>query len=71
MTTLDIFLTRYHRIFAAPKLLRRAFLAYQVARERRELADLDAHMLKDVGLSSDDVRVEANRSVWDLPSQRL
>jgi uncharacterized protein YjiS (DUF1127 family) len=34
------------------------------ARERRELASLDARSLHDLGLSSSDVNFEANKPFW-------
>jgi uncharacterized protein YjiS (DUF1127 family) len=34
------------------------------ARERRELASLDARSLRDLGLSASDVNFEANKPFW-------
>lgn len=52
------------------RLLRALDLAFQVRRERRSLLGMDAHMLKDLGLSgfSD---AEASRPFWDVPAERL
>ena len=36
-----------------------------LARQRRALAALDDHMLKDIGLSRADARQEADRPFWD------
>ncbi len=48
--------------------LRRAWVAH---RTRRQLRELDEHMLRDLGLSRADVVREARRAPWDLdPVQR-
>lgn len=36
-------------------------------RSRQALARLDAHLLRDVGLTPDRARAEAARPVWDVP----
>lgn len=46
-------------------------LAMQVRRERRMLAALDDRVLKDVGFQRGEAQVEAQRSFWDLPVDRL
>jgi len=33
-------------------------------RDRRHLAALDAHLLRDIGLSSEDVQDEASKPFW-------
>ena len=38
---------------------------HELARQRRALAALDDHMLKDIGLSRVDARQEADRPFWD------
>ncbi|MEL7212781.1 MAG: DUF1127 domain-containing protein [Pseudomonadota bacterium] len=55
---------------AAPRsasLLDRLSNAYGLYRQRRQLADLDAHMRADLGLTEADILRETNRSVWDVP----
>jgi uncharacterized protein YjiS (DUF1127 family) len=48
--------------------LRRAWVAH---RTRRQLLELDDHLLRDLGLSRADVAREAARAPWDLdPVQR-
>ncbi|MCK8483168.1 DUF1127 domain-containing protein [Aliiroseovarius sp. S2029] len=42
--------------------------AFEVQRERRALADLDANMLKDIGLTPDAAYREAHRPLWDIPT---
>ena len=39
-----------------------------VARERRELAMLDDHLLADIGLDRHSAEVESQRAFWDLPA---
>ena len=41
----------------------------RVLRERRQLAMLDASMLKDIGISKADAYREWNRAFWDLPRE--
>lgn len=54
---------------AAPSLaglwdgLRRAWVAH---RTRRQLRELDDHLLRDLGLSRADVAREMSRAPWDL-----
>lgn len=40
----------------------------RVGRERRDLADLDDHLLADIGLDRASVRAELDRPFWDLPA---
>jgi uncharacterized protein YjiS (DUF1127 family) len=52
------------------RLIRRIELALQVRRERRMLLGMDAHMLKDLGLSGI-AETEASCPFWDVPLERL
>ena len=47
--------------------LARAGRLLAVWRQRQSLARLDAHLLKDLGLSEADVHREARRWAWDAP----
>ncbi len=38
-----------------------------VARQRRALAELDDHMLRDIGLTRREVARETDRPFWDVP----
>ena len=53
--------------FAAPKLdlswIARFWRAYQT---RRQLSELDAHLLRDIGMTRLDAELEAARKPWDL-----
>lgn len=40
---------------------------WQLAEQRRRLAMLDEHALKDIGLSRGDVMQESERPFWDDP----
>jgi uncharacterized protein YjiS (DUF1127 family) len=53
------------------QLVLRVELAMQVRRERRMLSALDDRALKDVGFQRNQAQVEAQRSFWDLPADRL
>ncbi len=44
--------------------------AMQVIATRRELGELDGRMLRDVGLTPEDVRLEINRAPWDVGPPR-
>jgi uncharacterized protein YjiS (DUF1127 family) len=46
-------------------------LALQVRKERRLLASLDERTLKDLGFDRGAAGVEAHRTFWDLPVDRL
>ncbi len=37
-----------------------------IYRQRRALARLDDHALQDIGLTREEARAEAHRSVWDI-----
>lgn len=39
-------------------------------RERRDLERLDAHLLKDIGVSPAEAFREAARPFWDVPNSR-
>lgn len=39
-----------------------------LARQRHTLAALDDHMLKDIGITRAQAQTEADRPVWDAPS---
>jgi len=49
-----------------PPLLSRAWLraAWRRYRSRQRIADLDAHLLKDIGVSYAEAEAEANRPFW-------
>ncbi|WP_232829362.1 DUF1127 domain-containing protein [Tropicimonas sp. IMCC34043] len=38
-----------------------------LARQRRELAMMDDHMLQDIGVSRFEAESEATRPLWDVP----
>lgn len=40
-------------------------------RSRRRLADLDDHLLRDIGLSRGEASLEAERASWDAPAHWL
>ena len=43
-------------------------LRLELWRTRRALARLDPHLLKDIGLSAQQARHEADLTVWDVPA---
>jgi uncharacterized protein YjiS (DUF1127 family) len=61
------------RTFALPRslglggLLRRPFAALALHRQRRRLAALDDHLLRDIGLTRAEATAEAQRLLWDVP----
>lgn len=42
---------------------------WRIRRERRQLLELDDHMLRDVGLTRAQARREAARPFWDVPQR--
>ncbi|MEM1362712.1 MAG: DUF1127 domain-containing protein [Pseudomonadota bacterium] len=36
--------------------------------QRKDLANLDAHLLKDIGISPEAAKTEASRPIWDVPT---
>jgi len=42
-----------------------------VARQRRELREMDPARLEDIGLSPRQAAAEANRPIWDVPAHWL
>ncbi|MFE3839451.1 DUF1127 domain-containing protein [Pseudogemmobacter sonorensis] len=50
-----------------PGLPRLLLFLLGLRRERIQLAQLDDHLLLDIGLSRDEARIEAERPIWDAP----
>ena len=48
-------------------LFERVMQLASLARQRRQIARLDAHALFDLGLTRAEVERESRRSVWDVP----
>lgn len=41
---------------------------FRLRKSRADLRGLDPHLLRDIGLTEDDAKREADRPVWDVPS---
>ena len=62
------------RLPAALGVLRAGFLGWaghvtrfwRAHESRRQLAELDAHLLRDIGITALDAQLEAARKPWDL-----
>ncbi|MEM7057463.1 MAG: DUF1127 domain-containing protein [Pseudomonadota bacterium] len=67
--TRSSFATRTRNL-PAGNLLAKIVTAWQVARERRNLSQLDARTLKDIGMTEEQASYEAGRAFWDLPVNR-
>jgi uncharacterized protein YjiS (DUF1127 family) len=50
-----------------PSVVTRMSTAWALHRSRARLAELDPHLLADIGLDEETARTEARRSVWDAP----
>ncbi|WP_159998571.1 DUF1127 domain-containing protein [Roseomonas sp. 18066] len=50
--------------------IRCLFRWIQVTRSRAHLAELDEHLLRDIGISRPDAAAETRRSPWDTTSRR-
>ena len=48
--------------------LRRLLALFAARRERRRLADMSDHLLKDIGLTREQAEAEASRHLWDVPA---
>lgn len=61
-------LPQSHRLRRTPKRFW-AVLKWvvNVARTRKQMAQLDDHILRDIGLTRDEAEAEAARPVWDVP----
>ncbi len=63
------------RSFATPaarparrlRLLRRLAQMQALFHQRRSLALLDDHLLRDIGLTPEQARAESDRPIWDAP----
>ena len=53
---------------ALSRLRLRALGRAALSRSRRRLADLDDHLLRDIGLDRADALAEAERQPWNAPS---
>lgn len=56
---------------AGESLLKRIVLGLGAMRQRRRLASLDDAMLRDIGLTREAARAEAERPIWDVPQSWL
>ena len=53
---------------AEPKGILATLLAFQARwRQRKHLAEMDAHQRKDLGLSQADIHSELRRPIWNAP----
>ena len=43
-------------------------LAFEARRQRARLAELPRHMLDDIGITERERQSEAERPIWDVPS---
>ena len=43
------------------------FALVGLARQRRQLGKLDAHILEDIGIDAKEAAAEARRPIWDVP----
>jgi uncharacterized protein YjiS (DUF1127 family) len=47
--------------------LHRLLALFAARRERRRLAEMPDHLLRDIGLTREQANAEAGRPVWDVP----
>lgn len=57
-----------HRPLRRASLLTRFVALLGLSRQRRKLAELDDHLLRDLGLTRRQALEEAKRGFWDAPS---
>jgi uncharacterized protein YjiS (DUF1127 family) len=57
------------RVRLAPKISSLSIIGwFGMARQRRQLKALDAHLLQDIGISHREAKTEARRPFWDAPA---
>lgn len=71
MTHIPLETLSLHRAAPFAGLVRRLSLGLGVRRQRRRLAELDDAQLRDIGLTREAARAEADRPVWDVPQTWL
>ncbi len=49
-------------------ILGRLYMFVELARERHTLAQMDDHLLRDIGMTRDDARREYRKPFWDVPA---
>ena len=59
------------RPLSRPEPLRFLLRAMLMKGSRRRLLDLDEHLLRDVGITRQQARLEAERPCWDAPAHWL
>jgi uncharacterized protein YjiS (DUF1127 family) len=61
------------RTAAQPRvsILRRIRAALELRRQRQHLTELDDHMLRDIGLTAEQVHAEADQPIWHAPHHWL
>lgn len=58
---------------AAPSsasVVKRIVTAQAIWRQRRQLAEMEPRMLRDIGLTEGAAYAESRRGLWDLPSHK-
>ncbi|MBA4352170.1 MAG: hypothetical protein C0427_13115 [Rhodobacter sp.] len=63
-----ILATRTVRPTRRIRLMHRLAQFHALLRQRRGLATLDDHLLRDIGLTPEQARHEATRPIWDVPA---
>lgn len=67
----DILSTLLSPVAGRTRPLHRLLRMMAMGRSRRRLADLDDHLLRDVGLSRSEARRESERPAWNAPDHWL
>jgi uncharacterized protein YjiS (DUF1127 family) len=65
----DLSYLRYYEPAPRPSLARRLITMLSVRRQRRALADLDDHILSDIGITREQALRESSRLAWDVPAR--
>ncbi|WP_246587997.1 DUF1127 domain-containing protein [Paracoccus bogoriensis] len=55
-------------VIPRPRLLERLLTMFDVRRTRIDLSRLDDAMLRDIGLTREEVEAEIDRPIWDVPA---
>lgn len=63
----DLTYLRYYEPTRRRSFARRLMAMLALRRQRHSLAEMDEHLLSDIGVTRDQARREAARAPWDVP----
>lgn len=67
-TSVNASATRHHCHPKPQSIWARINFAFAVRRQRRQLRELDDHLLDDIGITRSEAFAEGHEPVWDVPN---